>query len=250
MRVTKPLCPQFPKCHCDVIGKASIVNPALSLQYQYWGFCSEKEIFDFLLMYLWKYQYIIVGKWLDRHCVILIDLSFTLTYFWITSLSAGTSLRAESEVQGGEVYHRAVPHDKGQRLGLRGKSSSFFMTFFKSCIPSTIKGSSVASSSRVRAIAVPHFHFVPRIACDAFYLFRSSCFSSDHDNTFADISLSQLLVVLGHGLNECRVCVWTTGTCSRTGVCVCVCACWVLKACVSDDRLTVSLCGARPVKDR
>lgn len=33
---------------------------------------------------------------------------------------AGTSFWAESEVQGGEVHHRAVPHDKGQRLGLRG----------------------------------------------------------------------------------------------------------------------------------
>lgn len=52
-------------------------------------------------------------------------------------LEIWTSLWAESEVQGGEVYHRAVPHDKGQRLGLRGKPSSFFMTFSKVASPST-----------------------------------------------------------------------------------------------------------------
>lgn len=63
---------------------------------------------------------------------------YTLIYFLITVVylpSAGTSLWAESEVQGGEVYHRAVPHDKGQRLGLRGKSSSCSMTFSKVASP-------------------------------------------------------------------------------------------------------------------
>lgn len=40
---------------------------------------------------------------------------------WVTwvSVSAGTRLREQPEVQGGKVHHRAGPHDQGQRLGLR-----------------------------------------------------------------------------------------------------------------------------------
>lgn len=35
-----------------------------------------------------------------------------------SSRFSGARVRVESEVQGGQIHHRALPHDQGKRLGL------------------------------------------------------------------------------------------------------------------------------------
>lgn len=133
--------------------------------------------------------------WAIQNHVINLIWATPQSAFLITLLhlpSAGTSLWTESEVQGGEVHHRAIPHDKGQRLGLRRKSSFFFMTFSKSCIPLTWKGSSVASSS---CISIHHCATLslrmalPKNSMCCLIFFCSSCFSRNHNNTYADIAI-------------------------------------------------------------
>lgn len=55
--------------------------------------------------------------------------------------------------------------------------------------------------------------------------FCSSCFSGDHNNTFADIAIP-IASCAGTWTEWVQgLCVWTTGRCSHTGTC----ACWILK---------------------
>lgn len=156
-------------------------------------------------------------KWLYNWVIVKSDLSYSLIHFLIITLvfvpSAGTSLWAESEVQGGEVYHRAVPHDKGQRLGLRGEIFIFLHDFFKRLHPLDLKkGSSVAFPHPAYEPSLCHtFHFAKNSMWWRLYLFLFLVFLQRPRQHICWYLLSQLLVVLGHGLNECRVCVWKTG---------------------------------------
>lgn len=153
------------------------------------------------------------------------DLSYTLIYFFCTSLLQEQAFELSQKYKEGkfiiELSHMIKDNgwdweghlhlsswlfQKLNLLNLKGFQCSFL-------IPRT--------SHRCATLSLRTA--LPRIACDALssvlHVFPATT------TTHLLISLSQLLVVLGHGLNECRVCVWKTGRNSHTGTC----ACWILK---------------------
>lgn len=123
---------------------------------------------------------------------------------------AGTSIWNESKVQGGQVHYRALSHDKGQWLGLKGKSSALFMTFSKVASP-PLKGfqsSFLIPCTSHRCATLSLCTALPTIACDALSL---CSFFPAITTTRVQIFLVQSLVVLRHGISECMGCMLVCG---------------------------------------
>lgn len=102
-------------------------------------------------------------------------------------LCAGTSLWTQSEIQRGEVHHWALPHDKGQRLGLKKEKLPTLWLFKENgCMPSDGKGFKcsflIQPSSHCRATLFTLYNFAKNSMWCLIFVY--SCFSS---STFADI---------------------------------------------------------------